>query len=183
MELKILVLPTYNLETLAVMDISVYDTVPPVVVSPTLEIKVPGFTTVYLPFTIQTVNVFNSTDLGITTAGNELPIPDGIYCFKYTVDPPLVNFVEKSIMRVEKLQERFDKAFMTLEMMECDRAIKAQAKLKLNTIYLFIQAAIAAANNCATIEAAKLYIQAEKKIDEFLATNCGCIDSYSSNIS
>ena len=77
-------------------------------------------------------------------------------------------------MRVEKLQEKFDGAFMKLDMMECDRAIKTQAKVDLTSIYFFIQGSIAAANNCAIQEATKLYNQADRMLDNFLKNSCGC---------
>ena len=104
----------------------------------------------------------------------DLPLPDGVYFLRYSVAPAYENFVDKSIIRVERLQEKFDEAFMKLDMMECDRAIKTQAKVDLNTIYFFIQGAIAAANNCAIDEANKLYTQANRMLDNFIRTNCGC---------
>jgi ribosome-associated translation inhibitor RaiA len=103
-----------------------------------------------------------------------LPLPDGVYNLKYTIAPAYKNYVEKSIMRVEKLQEKFDDAFMKLDMMECDRAIKTQQKVDLNTIYFFIQGAIAAANNCAITEANKLYVQADKMLTNFIKNGCQC---------
>ena len=63
---------------------------------------------------------------------------------------------------------------MKLDMMECDRAIKTQAKVDLTSIYFFIQGAIAAANNCAIIEANKLYNQAQKMLNNFIKEDCGC---------
>ena len=174
LNLDIIVLPTYNTYTLAVVDISTYPTDPPSVVSPTIEIVVPGFSTIYKDFTVQETNVFNSTDFGLTTAGEELPIPDGVYHLKYTVNPAYDNFVEKSILRVDKLQEKFDSVFMQLDMMECDRAIKTQAKVNLSSVYFLIQGAIAAANNCALATSEKLYEQASKMLDSMLANNCGC---------
>jgi hypothetical protein len=77
-------------------------------------------------------------------------------------------------MRVNKLQEKFDRVFMSLDMIECDREIKTQAKVKLNTIYLLIQGSIAAANNCAIIEANKLYDKASSMLDSMMNNNCGC---------
>ena len=65
-------------------------------------------------------------------------------------------------------------AFMRLDMMECDRAIKTQSKVDLNTIYFFINGAIAAANNCATDTANKLYNQASIMLNNFVRNNCGC---------
>jgi hypothetical protein len=44
----------------------------------------------------------------------------------------------------------------------------------LNTINFFIQGALAAANNCAEVEALKLYKQADNMLDTFSKSNCGC---------
>ena len=77
-------------------------------------------------------------------------------------------------MRVDRLQEKFDEAFMKLDMMECDRSIKAQSKVELTTVSFFINGAIAAANNCAIVEANKLYTQADKMLNNFIKKNCGC---------
>ena len=63
---------------------------------------------------------------------------------------------------------------MKLDMMECDKAIKTQSKVDLNTIYFFINGAIAAANNCALDTATKLYDQAQKMLNNFVKNNCNC---------
>lgn len=169
--LNILVLPTYDLMTMAIVDYSTYPIAP---VDPTIEVQVPGFSTVVLPFVPNETNIFNSTDFGITTIGNEEPLPDGVYCFKYTIDPLSPIVIDRKILRVDKLQEKFDDAFMTLDMMECDRAIKTQSKVELSSIYFFIQGAIASANNCAVANATKLYIHADKMLTNFINHNCGC---------
>lgn len=175
LQLDILVVPTYNTLTLGIADASIYPTNPPVVSSPTIEITVPGFDVVSLPFNVNDFNIFNSLSLGLSTFGQPLlPLPDGVYKLRYTVAPAYENFVEKTIIRVEQLQEKFDEAFMKLDMMECDRAIKTQQKVDLNTIYFFIQGAIAAANNCAVAEANKLYNQANMMLNNFIKNNCGC---------
>lgn len=172
--LDILVIPTYNTLTLGVLDASVYPDDPPVVTSPTIEINVPGFGIVILPFNVGEINVFGSATLGITPINIMEPLPDGIYHLKYSVAPAFENFVEKTIMRVDRLQEKFDEAFMKLDMMECDRAIKTQSKVELMTVSFFINGAIAAANNCAIVEANKLYDQANKMLNTFIKNNCGC---------
>ena len=175
LQLDILVVPTYNTLTLGIADASIYPTNPPVVSSPTIEITVPGFDVVSLPFNVNDFNIFNSLSLGLSTFGQPLlPLPDGVYKLRYTVAPAYENFVEKTIIRVEQLQEKFDEAFMKLGMMECDRAIKTQQKVDLNTIYFFIQGAIAAANNCAVAESNKLYNQASMMLNNFIKNNCGC---------
>lgn len=174
LNLNILVVPTYNINTFAIMDASTYPDDPPLVSGATIDIEVPGFDTVSLPFYVGELNIFTSTSLGITEVGVSEPIPDGIYHLKYSIAPATTNYVEKTIIRVDKLQEKFDSAFMKLDMMECDAAIKTQSKVTLNTIYFFIQGAIAAANNCAETEANKLYIQASNMLDKFINNNCGC---------
>jgi hypothetical protein len=177
LNLDILVIPTYNTKTLGIADISTYPDSPPVQ-SPTIEITIPGFGVVSQPFVPDEFNVFNSTTLELTDAGDDIvPIPDGLYTLTYSVTPAYTNYVTKSIYRVDQLQEEFDKAFMKLDMMECDLAIKKQSKFELNTIYFFIQGAIAAANNCAIETANKLYLQAAKQLSQFNKQNCGCSDN------
>lgn len=173
--LDIVVVPTYNTKTIGINDASVYET-GSTISAPSLEIDVPGFNKVVIPFNINTLNVINSTSLGLSDVGDPIiPLPDGVYHLKYTITPAYEYFVEKSIMRVDQLMEKFDNAFMKLDMMECDRAIKTQQKVELNTIYYFLQGSIAAANNCAIFEANKLYNQASKMLDNFIkAGTCGC---------
>jgi uncharacterized protein YchJ len=77
-------------------------------------------------------------------------------------------------MRTDLIQEKFDNAFMKLDMMECDMAIKTQSKVQLNSIYYLIQGSIAAANNSAVVTANKLYVQADRLLNNFIRNNCGC---------
>lgn len=175
LKLDFLVINTFDVLTLGVQDISTYPTAPPNVNSPTINITLPGATVpVSLPFTVESFNVFNSTTLGITTLGNEAALPDGVYYIQYTVNPAYDNHVEKNIMRTDKIQEKFDNAFMKLDMMQCDQAIKTQSKVDLNSIWYLIQGSIAAANNSAIVTANKLYQQANMMLDNFIKNNCGC---------
>jgi hypothetical protein len=174
LKLDILVLPTYNVLTLGIADASTYPDDPPIVVSPTIEITVPNFGLVVLPFVVNDFNLFNSASLEITEVGINQPLPDGIYKLRYSIAPAYENYVDKTIMRTEKIQEKFDRAFLQLDLIECDRAIKTQSSVTLNTINFFIQGSIAAANNCAEYESNKLYTQANNMLDSFLKSNCGC---------
>lgn len=178
--LNFLIVPTYNTNTLGVADTSVYEGVP---TSPTVEITVPSFGKITLPFVPNDFNVFNSTSLGITQVGDDLlPLPDGIYTIKYSIYPAYTNFVEHNMMRVDQLQEKYDEAFMKLDMMQCDKSIKTQAKVELSSIYFFIQGSIAAANKCAPQEANKLYATAKKMLINFGSNGCNCSGSnYISN--
>jgi hypothetical protein len=174
LRLDILVVPTYNSKTLAIMDASTYPDSPPIQ-SPTIEITIPGFGIATLPFVPNEFNIFNSSNLGLTSPLDEpLPLPDGLYTLNYNITPAYENYVIKTIYRVEQLQEKFDQVFMQLDMMECDQPIKKQSKVELNSIYFLIQGAIAAANNCATDTANKLYIQASKQLSYLINKNCGC---------
>ena len=174
LKLDFLVIPTYNVQTLGIADASTYPATPPVS-SPTIEIDVPGFGLVSLPFNINDFNIYTTASLGITSVGDPLlPLPDGVYYIKYSVAPAYQNFVQKTIMRVDQLQEKFDSAFMKLDMMECDAAIRKQQMVDLNSIYYFIQGSIAAANNCAIDTANKLYNQANMMLNQFIANRCNC---------
>lgn len=174
LKLDFVVVPTYNTLTLGVADASIYPASPPVS-APTIQIDVPGFGVVTLPFSINDFNIYTSTNLGINDlSGGMLPLPDGVYTITYSVTPAYQNYVTKNIMRVDQLQETFDNAFMKLDMMECDLAIKKQQKVTLDSIYYFIQGSIAAANTCALDTANKLYNQASNMLNNFIKNNCNC---------
>jgi hypothetical protein len=174
LNLKLVVLPTYDVESICIKDASTYPSEPPVVTSPLLLAVPPGFPPISIPFLVQDSNILTSETLGITAPGIVDPIPDGIYQFSYSIAPSLTNFVDITFMRVDRLQEKFDKVFMSLDMMVCDDAIKTQAKVNLNTIYLLIQGSIAAGNECAITESNKLYDKASAMLDTMLKKNCGC---------
>ncbi len=175
LRLDILVINTYNSLTLGIADISTYPDSPPIT-TPEIEITIPnGFDVVTLPFTPNSFNVFNSLILGLSAVGDNLtPLPDGVYTLTYSIHPNATSFVTKTIIRVDQLQEKFDGAFMKLDMMECDMAIKTQSKVELNSIYFDIQGAIAAANNCAVDVSNKLYKKANRALDQFIRGGCGC---------
>ena len=174
LNLDFIVVPTYNTLTLGVIDASTYPTNPPEVLSPTIEIDVPGFGVKLLPFIPNGNNIFTSSTLGITEENCNQPLPDGLYRIKYSVAPAYLNYIEKTILRIDRLQEKFDNAFLQLDMMECDRALKTQASVNLNTINFYIQGAVASANNCSEYEANKLYAQADRMLNTFLKSDCGC---------
>jgi len=176
LKLDIIVVPTYNTMLLGIADASMYPEElladPSLVGSPTIHIKIPGFGEVALPFRVNEVNVFNSIHLGLSQPGECIPIPDGIYHLKYTISPAHENYVNKTIIRVDKLQEKFDEAFMKLDMMGCNEGNKKQMKAELMDISFLISGAIATANNCATSESEKLYKQADKMLNNFKNKNC-----------
>lgn len=176
--LNFLITPTYNTKTIAIKDTSTYPTSG--VSNSLLEVTIPGFDPVELVFTPNETLILNSTLLNITSQGEE-DLPDGLYTFKYSVNPNSVNFVEKTIFRVEQLQEKFDNAFIKLDLNNSNDTIKKQQKVSLDTINYFIQGAIAAANNCATEEALILYKKANKLLDNFINRGECCGITFPSN--
>jgi|694.fasta_scaffold18626_8 hypothetical protein len=176
--LNFLVINTYSTLTLGVADTSTYDSSPTgasmLITLPTGVTTLTGGTTVTVPFTPNDYNVFNSATLQLSAVGVTNPLPDGIYGLRYSIATPTTPPVSKSIMRTAKIQEKFDNAFMKLDMMECDMAIKTQQKVVLSSIYFLIQGSTAAANNLAYTQSAKLYQQANMMLDNFLLNNCGC---------
>jgi len=179
--LDILVTPTYSKKTLGINDISEYPDDPPIVEAPSIEISIPGFDSIILPFVPGELNVFNSASLGLSDVGIEDPIPDGIYVVRYSITPAESSYVEKTFLRVEKLQETFDTAFMKLDLANCNDLIKKQQKVTLDTINYFIQGAIASANNCSTTDAMKLYKKAYKLLHNFIQRGECCGITFPSN--
>jgi len=176
LRLDIVILPTYNAYNLAVVDASYYPVGSPPVVEPSIQIDIPGFNSIYKDFAIETVTIYDMYTLGICNEDCQVKLPDGVYHFKYTVNPAYEDghSVDKTIMRVDKLQEKFDELFMRIDILECDIEIKAKAKEDLDSIYLLIQGSIAAANNCAIAQAEKLYKKADSMLDSLIAGECGC---------
>jgi hypothetical protein len=178
--LNFLVINTFSTLTLGVADNSTYGIgVTPtgatmVVTLPAGITTLSGGTTVSIPFTPNDYNIFNSATLQLSAVGTSVALPDGIYGLTYSIATPTAAPVSKSIMRTAKIQEKFDNAFMKLDMMECDMAIKTQQKVVLSSIYFLIQGSIAAANNIAYVQSSKLYQQANMMLDNFLLNNCGC---------
>jgi hypothetical protein len=173
-QLNILVLPTYSAYTLGVADLSVY----PEnfnIVSPTLQIIPQAFSEVAVNFSARGMVVLNAQNLGLMPEGSEaVKLPDGIYRLRYSVHPAYQYFVEKTFMRVEQLQERFDEAFLRADLIEGTPAVRRFHKEQLDEIYFTLQEAVAAANQCATTLATNLYQRAETLLDRYLHTQTHC---------
>ena len=176
--LNFLVINTFSTLTLGVADNSTYASTPTgasmLITLPTGVTTLSGGTTVTVPFTPNDYNIFNSATLQLSAVGTSNPLPDGIYGLTYSIATPSATPASKSIMRTAKIQEKFDNAFMKLDMMECDMAIKTQQKVVLSSIYFLIQGSIAAANKCAVDESNRLYNQADMMLNNFIRNNCGC---------
>jgi hypothetical protein len=174
LNIQIVVLDTHDIHSIAIADASSYTDNPPITVSPMLRIEPPGYPPVTTPFNVAGYHILTSDMMGITAAGIRTALPDGVYTFTYSEGTASSKV---SYMRVDELLEKYYTVFMDLDMMECNQAIKTQAKVDLSTIYLLIQGSIAAASNCAILTANELYGQANKMLARMAKHNCGCTGS------
>lgn len=171
--LDLLYLDSHSSENLVIADISQYPQGYNIS-TPTIEITVPSFEPVSIPFVAKSIQVYNSKTLGLTEGDCDMIcLPDGIYKIKYSIFPSYKYFVNKSFLRVDKLLEKFDKIYVQLDLMQCDLALKGTERRKLNVIWEYIQGAIASANNCGEKQAMELYERANEAINKF-SKNCNC---------
>jgi hypothetical protein len=174
LSLNLNIISTHNVKTIGVADATSYPA-NFIITSPVLEITPPAFRKVSLPFSAKSVNIFNSNNLLITDCTNEdllAPLPDGIYKLKYSIQPALTNYVEKSFMRVDLLKCKYTKAKLSLDI-ECDGCVNKATDTKLlQRIKLLIEGSIASANECDEVAAMKKYSQAYKLLESF--KNCNC---------
>ena len=136
--LDLLLIDTHSAKSIGISDFSQYPTGYSLI-SPTLEITASGFSPVTISFAVNSINIFTSLNLNITCAGQELEdLPDGIYTVKYSIAPAYLHNVTRTFLRVEKIQEKFDTAFMKLDILQCDGPLRKQKEEELNSIYYFI---------------------------------------------
>lgn len=170
--LDINIQPTHNIKTIAVADASVYET-NFIITSPTLEITPPGSPKISIPYIARSVNIFNSNNLGITNCTNEdllSPLPDGIYKIKYTIQPALSNYVEKSFFRVDSIKCRYMKAQLGVDFKYA--GCHTGSEKTLQRVRMLIDGVVASANQCDEVSAMQKYRQASKLLNGF--KNCDC---------
>ncbi len=169
-QLDLTILPSYNSTILVVADISFYPEFWNIA-TPTINITPPGFSEISIPFTPRSIQIYNAETLGIVCPdGNctNFPIPDGIYSIKYCINPCYSYFVEKTFLRVDRLVEKYDRAYLKLDILQCDLTYKREQKKTLELIWAYINGAIASANECANKQAMELYNRASRELDIFL---------------
>lgn len=166
-KLDFITLDTHSLLSIAIADTSKYD-IDYVVVSPTIRITPPTFEPVSLAFVAKSIQIYDSTNLGISCEWcDKLTLPDGIWKVKYTNYPATDYSIEKSFIRVDRLQSKLDELFLRLDFMECSNSIKKSDLELIDRIQLYIDGAIASANNCDCTQAMNLYKQATELIKNF----------------
>lgn len=168
------IVDTHNPLTMGIADTSFY---PEnfVVVNPTYEITPPSFLKAAVPYEVHEVLFINSNTLNITcvpTPALLTPLPDGIWTIKQSIAPPINWNVEKKFLRTTNIEQKFGKAFLKTDLIECNQDVRYEQMKILDQIYFYIQAAISAANQCNYILAMKLYNYANKMLDNFTKGIC-----------
>lgn len=164
------VIDTHNPLTIGIADTSTYPS-NFTILNPTLEITPPGFPKVTVIYTINSINIQNSNTLNITCVTDISmlnPLPDGIWKVKMSISPAITFNITKEFIRTDKLQQKFGRAILKTDLTHCGENIKDEEMKVLDEVYFYIQASIAAANQCNTILAMNLYRQANTMLDNFL---------------
>lgn len=171
MYLDLNILETNNLKTIALGDNSVYDAGQNVV-SPTVEITPPGFQKVTLPFTINSINVYNSISLKITPGlmdpSQAVNLPDGYWQIRYSVYPNNVNYITLSFMKIDNLKLKYHNLFLYLNLDECDVNYVNALYKELTHIRTLIQGIEAAGTKCNMSLALSMYDLANKRLDKVI---------------
>jgi hypothetical protein len=172
--LDFIVVDTHNTLTLGIADTSFYPTGFSVV-NPTLEITPPAFAKATLVYTTGTVNIFNSNSLNITcvTDVNLLTdLPDGIWTVRQSISPAIDHNIQRTFIRTTKIEQKLGRAFLRTDITQCGQDMKIEQLKVIDEIMFYIQAAIAAANQCNNRLAMDLYSQANRMLDNFLKGRC-----------
>lgn len=167
------VIPTNNCNTLAIVDLSTYATD---VEGATLQVALPDSSVVReLIYNVGRVTVLNSNSLGYTNVANLQDLealPDGAYTIKISVCPYESNWFEKDIYRVCKLQCKYYKAILTLDLAKCENCYDPNKLKKLREVELYISGIIANTEIGDINTATELYEVANKILDNIIDCNC-----------
>lgn len=169
--LKLALIDMRDQSSLAIVDLSSYSTVPDST-QIAMQITAPGYSTVNATFTPGSVNIYKCADLGITCGPTECcPLPDGIYDVKYSVLIPSIMQVaatiEKTFIKIDQIKCKFQNVFLKVDLeCNCGADMQREYKRELKGIDLLIAGCVAAANDCDTVLAYKLYKKADDLLDK-----------------
>lgn len=169
------IIDTHSFKTLGVVDTSWYN--PDISIeTPTIEILLPGYTLAVSPYFLpKSLNIFNSNTLGLTKASCEeelVDLPDGLWKIKYSICPNNILFVEKFFLKTDKIQCKYDKAFLSLDFSNISGNQEKKKREDLAEIEVFISGAIAAANNQNSKLSSDLYKKANSLLSKFEQCTC-----------
>lgn len=168
------IVDSHNTFTLGVMDTSFY---PEgfIVLNPTYEVTPPSFTKATILYPVNELIFLNSNTLNITCVSdinNLTPLPDGIWTIRQSISPAIDHSDQKTFIRTVLLEQKFGKAFLKTDLIECNQDVKIEQMKVLDEAWFYIQAAISAANQCNNILAMKLYSNANSMLDNFIKGRC-----------
>lgn len=142
----------------------------------TLQIITPfDDTPVELDYSHNAVTIFNSNNLNITNVSdfeNLTELPDGLYTAKMTVCPEDKFYFEKSWYRTCLLQCKYDKAFLKLNVQECQACFSPQKLESLRRAKIYMMSAKVQADNCNFKEADRMYKASDKLLTKI--NDCSC---------
>ena len=124
---------------------------------------------------IKALNIYNSNGLGITKASCEedlMDLPDGLWKVKYSICPNDKLFIERFFLKTDKIQCKYDKAFLSLDLDNLSEETQKSKRKDLSSIEIFIQGAISAANNQNAKLASDLYKKADRLLNTFGQCDC-----------
>lgn len=176
-KLAIQELPTKDCRTLRLIDNSSYNPAIPVTCS-ILEITLPG-KDCPVAFNVEKDfnTVFNSSLLGINKAtcySDLIPLPEGVYKIKYSINPNTVLYEEYEYLRNCQQLDRYYKAVCSLFTSRCDISKKdfEEKRKKLIWIKELIDAAKYNVEECENSERGlELYDEANDLLSDF-NNNC-----------
>lgn len=172
--LDFVVVDTHSTLTLGIADTSFYPSGFSVV-NPTFEITPPGFFKSTLIYTQSTVNIFNSNTLSITCVSDVnllTNLPDGIWTVRQSIAPAIDHQLQRTFIRTVAIEQKLGKALLKTDITQCGQNMKIEQMKVIDEVSFYIQAAIAAANQCNNKLAMDLYSQANTMLDNFLRDRC-----------
>ena len=177
------ILDTHNCGTFAILDISYYSPLAPIS-GGLIQVLVPGYLNpIELYYTQSGITLLNSNNLGVTNVigpENYIDLPDGAYVIKMSACPDL--WTEKIVYRTCKIDCKYDKAILLLNLNQCSTCYNASLAQKLQTIQLYIQGCNANARVGDINQATILYNVANKMLDDIINCNCWNHSKESNNI-
>jgi hypothetical protein len=168
------VVDTHDLHTLAIADTSFYPDAF-TIVNPSIEITPPSFPSITQPLATGTITIYNSNNLNITCVSDIsllTILPDGIWEATISVSPVLTYSRTKSFLRTENIRTKFGNAFLKTDITQCDMNVRIEQMKVIDEISLYIESAIAAANQCNYILSMQLYQTADTMLTNFLRGRC-----------
>lgn len=167
------VIPTHNCKTLAIADLSVYAGIPE---GATLQVSVPDSEEVIeLMYNTNGVTVLNSNSLRYTNVADLADLealPDGKYTIKISICPYSSNWFERDVYRICKLECKYYKAILSLDLSACTSCFDPIKQKKLADAKIYMEGVIANTEVGNINQATELYEVANKILTDLIDCDC-----------